>query len=133
MSDFYGPDLQRFLKKFPFASVRVIASHFSADRATIKSILDRELGLRKFTCRWVPHILAAEEKLRRVAESESLLTVQANLAEKNFQGVITESWRNSQSDSGSMESVRFRRLPKCLSVVDGAINLGDCKQWGVLS
>jgi hypothetical protein len=36
------------------------------DRATIKNILDRELGLKKFTCRWVPHIPSAEQKLRRV-------------------------------------------------------------------
>jgi transposase len=43
-----APVLQRFLKKFPFASARVTAGHFSVDRDTIKSILDRELSLRKF-------------------------------------------------------------------------------------
>jgi hypothetical protein len=32
-----------------------------------------------------------------------------------------------------MESLHFRRLSKCLQVVDGAPNLGDCKQLGVLS
>jgi hypothetical protein len=46
-----GPALQRLLKKFPFASARVMAGHFSVDRSVIKSILDRELGLRKFTRR----------------------------------------------------------------------------------
>jgi hypothetical protein len=59
-SDFFGPALQRFLKKFPMASARVMASHFSVDRATIKSILDQELGLRKVTPRWMPHILSTE-------------------------------------------------------------------------
>jgi hypothetical protein len=33
--------LQRFLKKIPFASAQVMTGHFSVDRATIKSILDR--------------------------------------------------------------------------------------------
>jgi hypothetical protein len=66
ISDFYGPALQRFLKKFPFASARVMAGHFLIDRATIKSILGRELGLRKFTPGSVPDILSAEPKLRRV-------------------------------------------------------------------
>jgi hypothetical protein len=99
------------------------------DRATIKSILDRELGLRKFTRRWIPHILSAEQKLRSVTESQSLLTIRANLAEKNFQGIITGSWRNFQSDSGSRETLYFRRFPKCHQVLDGAINLGDSKQW----
>jgi hypothetical protein len=34
-------------------------------------------------------ILSAEQKVRRVAESQSLLTILANLAEENFQGIIT--------------------------------------------
>jgi hypothetical protein len=71
--------------------------------------------------------------MRRVTESQSLLTILANLAEKNFQGIITRPWRNSQSNSGSRESYHFRGLPKCLQVVDGTTNLGNCKQWGVLS
>jgi hypothetical protein len=64
------------------------------NRASIKSILDRELGLRKFTRSWLPDILSAEDKLGRVTEAQSLLAIQANLAEKNFQGIITgdESW-----------------------------------------
>jgi hypothetical protein len=51
-----GPALQRFLKKFPFASARPMARHFSVDRVTVKSILDRELGLRRFARRWMTHI-----------------------------------------------------------------------------
>jgi hypothetical protein len=98
------PALQRFLKKFPFTSARIMARHFSLDRAAIKSILDRELGLRKFTRRWEPHILSAEQKLRRVTESQSLFAIRANFAEKNFQGIITgdESWFASLIESDEM-------------------------------
>jgi hypothetical protein len=64
--------------------------HFSVDRAAIKSILERELGLRKFTRRWISHILPAAQKLRRVMEAQSLLAIRAYLAKKNFQGIITE-------------------------------------------
>jgi hypothetical protein len=49
-----GLALQRFLKKFPFASSRVIAANFSVDRAPIKRVHDREPGLRIFTRRLVP-------------------------------------------------------------------------------
>jgi transposase len=89
-----GPALQRFLNKFSFASAQVVAGHFLVDRSMIKSILDRELGLRKFTRRWVPHILSAEQKLRRVTESQSLLTIYTSLAEKNRQEIMPgdESW-----------------------------------------
>jgi hypothetical protein len=71
-----------------------MARHFSVDRATIKSIRFWKPGLREFTRRWVSHILATEQKLRRMTESKNLLTNQANLAEKNFQGIITrdEFW-----------------------------------------
>jgi hypothetical protein len=48
--------LQRFLKKFPLASARAMAGHFSVDQATIKSILDRQPTLRRFIPRWVSHI-----------------------------------------------------------------------------
>jgi hypothetical protein len=85
-----GPALQRFLKKFSFANTRVMTEHFSMDRATIKSILDRELGLRKFNRRWMPHILSAEQKLRRVTESQRLLTILTNLAEKTFRGSLQD-------------------------------------------
>jgi hypothetical protein len=62
-----------------------MAGHFSVCQAAIKSILDRELGLRKYTRRWLPHILSAEHKLRRVMKSQSLLTILANIEKKNFQ------------------------------------------------
>jgi hypothetical protein len=99
-----GPAFQRFLEEFPFASARVRTGNFSVDRATIKSSLDRELGLRKFTRRWMLHILSAEEKLRRVTESQRLLTILVNFAEKNFQGIITgdESWFGYFIESDAM-------------------------------
>jgi hypothetical protein len=99
-----GPALQRFLKLFPFVSARAIAGHFSVDRASIKSILDRELCLKKRTRRSMPHILSAERKLRRVANSQSLSTIRANLAEKDFSGIITrdEFWFGDLIESDAM-------------------------------
>jgi hypothetical protein len=38
-----------------------MAEDFSVERAAVKSILDGELGWRKFTRRWVPHILWVEQ------------------------------------------------------------------------
>jgi hypothetical protein len=81
-----------------------MAGHFSMDRATIKSIPDRELGLRKFTRRWMPHIRSTEQKLRRVAESQNLLTVLAHFSEKSFQEIIRgdESWFTYLIESEAM-------------------------------
>jgi hypothetical protein len=83
-----GSALHGALKKLPFASARGMAGHFSADRAALKNVLDRELGLSKFSRRWVPHMVSAEQKLRRVTKSPSLLTILADLADENFQGIL---------------------------------------------
>jgi hypothetical protein len=81
--------LQGFLKKFLFASARVMAGHFSMDQTAIKSILDRELGLRKFTPRWMPHILSTEQKLRRVTESQNLMDRDRNPDLVQFMRIVT--------------------------------------------
>jgi hypothetical protein len=88
-SDLFGSGSSAFSVEVSLRECLIMTRHFSVDRAIIKSILDWELSLRKFTRRWMTHILSAEEKMRRVTESQSLLTILANLAEKNFQGIIT--------------------------------------------
>jgi hypothetical protein len=94
-----GPALRRFRKKCLFASARLMTRHFSTDRVAIKSILDREPGLRRFARRWMTHILSAEQKLRRVTESQRILTLLANLAEKNFLGSLWEMSPGSPTKS----------------------------------
>jgi hypothetical protein len=39
------------MQKYPFASARVIAQHFLITVPTIKEILQKELGMRKFSRR----------------------------------------------------------------------------------
>jgi transposase len=53
-----GPQLEVFISKYPFASARVIAQHFLTTVPTIKNILQRELRMRKFSWRRVPHFLS---------------------------------------------------------------------------
>jgi transposase len=47
----FGPVLQKFLDQYPFSSARVISRHFLISPSTVKEILTRELGLRKFSRR----------------------------------------------------------------------------------
>jgi hypothetical protein len=88
------PALQRFPKKFPFASAQIMAGHFS---------VDRELGLRKFTRNW-GHGLSAEPKMTRATESQSLLTIAIKPVEITFQGIIAEdkSWFSYLIESEAM-------------------------------
>jgi hypothetical protein len=43
-----GPQLEAVMRKYPFASTRVIAQHLLTTVPTIKDILQKELKRRKF-------------------------------------------------------------------------------------
>jgi hypothetical protein len=84
----------------------------------VKESLRRELGLKKFSRRWVPHSLSHVQKKLRVNAFWKLLSLLGMDAEYNFEGIATgdEYWfqYSSYSDSmfaGSRESIvpRIRR------------------------
>jgi hypothetical protein len=54
--------LSKLLSEYPFASAKNIASHFNISGSTVKDLLARELGLRKFTWRRVSHSLSECQK-----------------------------------------------------------------------
>jgi hypothetical protein len=57
------PQLAAILQKYSFASARVLAQHFLTSVPTIEEILQRELELKKFSRRWVPHFLFSTQKI----------------------------------------------------------------------
>jgi hypothetical protein len=61
------------MQKYPFGSARVIAQHFLTTVPTIKDMLQRELGMKKFSRRWVPHFLSPAQKIARVEASKTTL------------------------------------------------------------
>jgi histone-lysine N-methyltransferase SETMAR len=96
--------LRAFLDRFPFASANMMAKHFRIARGTVTDILRRDLGLRKFTRRWVPHQLSPAQKADRVKCSRALLLRLQQLQQFDFEGITTgdESWFRYQYDSDSM-------------------------------
>jgi transposase len=65
-----GPQLEACMQKYPVASARVIAQHFHTTVPTTKDILQRELGMRKFSRCWLPHFLSPAQKVARVEASK---------------------------------------------------------------
>jgi hypothetical protein len=113
-----GPVLQKFLDRDPFSSTMVISRHVRTSPSTVKEILRRELGLKKLSRRWFPHLLSDDQKKLLVDASRKLLSLLGIYAEHNFKEIAIddESWfqYSSYSDStfaGSRESVvpRIRR------------------------
>jgi hypothetical protein len=82
------------MQKYPFASARVIAQHFLTTVPTIKDIIQRELWMRKFSWRWVPHFLSPAQKAARVEASKTILRVLQDAESNDFEGIATgdESW-----------------------------------------
>jgi histone-lysine N-methyltransferase SETMAR len=105
-----GPQLDAFLQKYPFASARELAHHFLTSVPTIKEILQRELGMKKFTRRWVPHFLSPAQKVARVEASTEMLRILHEAEENDFDGIATgdESWFRYHYPSSKM----FARSPR---------------------
>jgi histone-lysine N-methyltransferase SETMAR len=89
-----GLQLQAFLQKSPFASPHVIAKHFLLNAHTVKEILERELGMKKLSRRWVPHSLSPAQKVAHVDTSIEMVRILQESERDDFDGVATdnESW-----------------------------------------
>jgi hypothetical protein len=86
--------LSKFLFKYLFASAKNIASHFDISVLTVKDLLAHELGLRKFTQRWVPHSLSDRQKNEPVTQSRLLLYLLQRHQTADFNATATggELW-----------------------------------------
>jgi hypothetical protein len=58
-----APQLAAFLQKCPFASARELEEHFLTNVPMIGKIPQRELGLNKFSRRWMTHFLSPPKTL----------------------------------------------------------------------
>jgi hypothetical protein len=79
---------------YPFASARVITQHFLPMVPMIKENLQRELGMRKFSRRWAPHLLSPAQKVACFEASKTILRVLQDAESDDFEGIATgdESW-----------------------------------------
>jgi hypothetical protein len=77
------------MHKCPFARARVIAQHFLTTIPAIKDILQRELGMRKFSRPSVPLFLSPAQKVVRVEESNTILRVLQDAKSNNLEGIAT--------------------------------------------
>jgi hypothetical protein len=55
----------------------------------VNDILQRELGMRKFSRRWVPHFLSTAQKVARFKASKTILRVLQDAESKDFEGIAT--------------------------------------------
>jgi hypothetical protein len=120
-----GPQLEAFVQKYPFASARATVQHFLTTAPTIKDILQRELGMRKFSRRWVPHFLGPAQKVARVEVFTTILRVLQDAESNHFKGIATddESWFRYCYPSSTM----FARAP-CEVILRTRQTIGAKKQ-----
>jgi hypothetical protein len=104
-----APQPEAFMQKYPFANARVIAQYFLTTVPTIKDILQRELGMRKFSRHRVPHFLSPAQKVVRVEASQIIFPVPQDAKSNNFEEIATddESWFSYCYPSSTM----FERAP----------------------
>jgi transposase len=96
--------LRLFLDNDPFTTARMLSRHFNVSATTVKEILARDLGMRKFTRRWVPHTLSDLQKVKRVETSTELFHILNELEVDSFDGITTDDESSFQylSESSAM-------------------------------
>jgi transposase len=91
-----GDILRKFLARCPFASAKITFCHFGVSPSTVKEVLSREFGFRKYARRWVPHLLDDAQKNHQRASAIELLVLLRGLGREayDFDGIATsdESW-----------------------------------------
>jgi hypothetical protein len=104
-----GSQLEAFMQKYPFASVRLIAQHFVTTVPTIKDVLQRDLRMRKFSRRWVSHFFSPAQKVAYVEEPKTILRVLQDAESNDFERIATgdESWFRYCY----LSSIMFARAP----------------------
>jgi hypothetical protein len=123
-----GKALSDFLEEFPFASAAIIAEQFNQSinqsinqsKSTIKEILQRELGLQRFSRRWIPHSLSASQKANLKTITIDLLSVLRPQPEFSFSRIVTEdeSWflYSLQSDH-NFATIREEVIPRTKATI----------------
>jgi hypothetical protein len=88
------PQLRTFLEQSSFASARVIGQHFLMTISTIRDILQRQLEMKGFSRRWVPHVLSSAQKAARLEASKEMLRILQGSKANEFEGIAmgNESW-----------------------------------------
>jgi hypothetical protein len=114
-----GPQVEAFPQKYPFASACIIAKHFLRPASIIKEILQKGLGMRKFSRRWVPHSLSDAQKVARVEAAKEMLKILQESEMNDFDVISTgdESWFQ-----------HLRHLRQCLPVRQQMLFRGHARQ-----
>jgi hypothetical protein len=96
--------IMSLLSDEPFLSARVLAVRLSSTHQTIKRILVRDLGMRKFVRRWMPHDLSEANQRERVLKANLLLEELRADEGNEFANAMTgdESWFCLSYESDSM-------------------------------
>jgi hypothetical protein len=117
------------MQKYPFASARVIAQYFLPTVHMIKDILQRELGMRKFSRREVPPFLNPAQKVARIEASKTILPVLQDAASNNFEGIATgdESWlRNCYLSSTMFAWAPSWMIPRTRQTIGAKKRMRTC-------
>jgi hypothetical protein len=87
-----------------FRSASMIANYFLTTASTVKEILQRELGMQKFSLRWDPHSLSDAQKVARVGAVKEMFRIMQELETNDFNGIATgdESWLQHTTLSSKM-------------------------------
>jgi hypothetical protein len=96
--------LRKFPVRHPFTSAKVMRCHLIVNSSTVKEVLSRELGFRKYARRWVSHLLDEAQKSHRRKLAIELLELLRGRKAYDLDGIAAgdESWFHCHYDPHEM-------------------------------
>jgi hypothetical protein len=103
-----GPQVEAFLQNYPFASAWIIAKRFLMAASPVKEILQKKLGMGKFSRGWIPRSLSSAHKVACVEAAKAKSKILQESEMNRFDGIATrnESWFQHNTTSSKI----FTRL-----------------------
>jgi transposase len=117
--------LSKLLSKYLFPSAKNIASHFDISVSTVKDLLAHDLGLRKFTRRWVLRSRSERWKREWVTQTTLLLDLLQRRQTADFNAIATgdESWFTSMYPARTMYTLSRSIITSCFSSGVGTLKV----------
>jgi hypothetical protein len=111
--DVIDAEIVSALRKLAFSSTRTISDSLGIPASTVYSHLVERIGFKNYLLRWIPHMLTADVRQKRVELSKQLFPVLESQQRVGFHDIVTsdESWFLQHYDHRQIWCVSADEVP----------------------
>jgi hypothetical protein len=92
----FEPQFEMFRQKRPFPGIRIIANYLLATVSTIKTIVQKESGMKQFSGRWAVRFLRPGQEAAPIKASKGMLPISQESEASHLNGIAASDKSYSQ-------------------------------------